>query len=59
MASSYTTYTIPNLKQVAFDYAFAYCKEIADAKFQTPSDFLGLVDMFYESLIKDDEDEPE
>jgi len=59
MTSSVTTYSIPNLKQIAFDYAFEYCEKIAEAKFHAPSEFIKVVEMFYESLIEDTLDESE
>lgn len=44
-----------NLRKVAFDYAFDYCERIADAKFHTPSEFIGVAEMFYEFLRSRDD----
>jgi len=44
-----------NLKSVAIDYAFNYCEKIAEAKFQTPSEFIAVVEMFYHFLRSRDE----
>jgi hypothetical protein len=45
-------------RQVAFDYAFKYCKEIAEAKFHTPSEFIAVVEAFYEFLRSRDDRQP-
>jgi len=40
-------------RKEALDYAMVYCDKIAEAKFQTPTDFVAVAEIIYEFLNKD------
>jgi len=40
-------------RKEALDYAIVYCEKIAEAKFQTPTDFVAVAEIIYEFLNKD------